>query len=58
MLEEDKNIPFTYQRGKVKFAGRTASDRRSVRIDTILHWTWKIILAIGLLIGIILRANG
>ena len=58
MPEEDKNIPFTYQRGKVKFTGRTASDRRSVRIDTILYWVCKIILAISLLIGIIMRTKG
>lgn len=55
MPDKNENIPFTYHRGKVKFIGRTASDRRSVRIDTILHWVWKIIIALGFLLGVIYK---
>jgi len=54
MLDRNKNIPFTYQRGKVKYSGRTDSDRRSARIDTILYWVYRIIIAIAILIAVII----
>ena len=56
MQREKDDIPFTYQRGKLKFTGRTDSDRKSVRIDTILYWIFKIILAISILISVIIKA--
>ncbi len=50
------NIPFTYERGKCKISGRTEDDRKALKLEIILHWTWKIILALSVLIGIIYRS--
>lgn len=47
------NSPFTYERGKFKLQGRTDTDRKTMQIDTILHWVWKIIIALTFLIGAI-----
>jgi hypothetical protein len=55
MIQSKENIPFSYQRGKLKIIGRTDSDRRSARIDTICYWVYRLIIASGLLLSIIYR---
>lgn len=42
-----ENIPFTYERGKCKFNGQTDDDRKVLKLEIILHWVWRIILALG-----------
>lgn len=49
-----ENIPFTFERGKCKFNGRTNDDRKNLKLEIILYWIWRIILAICGLFG----ANG
>lgn len=50
-----ENIPFSYQRGKLKITGRTDSDRRSALIDIVCYWIYRLILASAFLISIIYR---
>jgi len=49
MPNKKENLPFTYQRGNVKFTGRTETDRRSARIDNIFYWICRIIILMGFL---------
>lgn len=51
MKRLEENIPFSYERGKCKIQGTTKEDRKALQMEIILHWTWKIILAISLLTG-------
>jgi hypothetical protein len=53
MSQSKKDIPFWYQRGKLKIFGRTDYDRKSAKIDIICHWIYKIILALAILLSII-----
>ncbi|NJM80116.1 MAG: hypothetical protein HC854_11815 [Flavobacterium sp.] len=53
-----ENIPFTYERGKCKISGRTEDDRKALKIEIILYWTWRIILAIGILFGTVYKVIG
>lgn len=55
MESNKENIPFTYVRGKCKINGRTDNDRKNLKLEIILHWTWKIILACTALLSIIYR---
>ena len=55
MTLKDKNLPFTYQRGKLKFIGRTDIDRKSARLDTIFYWVYRLVIAITLLISVIYK---
>jgi hypothetical protein len=55
MENTNDNIPFSYERGKCKLNGSTEKDRSALKLEIILHWTWKIILAISVLITIVYR---
>ena len=50
---EKKDAPFWYRRGNLNFFGRTEKDRTTMRIDNILYWTYRIIIAIAILLGAI-----
>lgn len=52
---KQENIPFTYERGKCKFNGRTDNDRKVLRLEIILHWVWKIIIAVLLIYNMFLK---
>ena len=56
MEKNQENIPFTYERGKCKLVGRTNNDRNALKLEIILHWSWKIILAISFLVGMIYKS--
>ncbi len=51
MNSDNENSYFSYQRGKVKFTGRNDKDRKSLRLDIILYWSWKILIALGILVS-------
>lgn len=51
----EKEKPFRFQRGKCSFQGSSESDRRMLKLEIVLHWTWKIFLAAGMLAIIFLR---
>lgn len=46
-----ENIPFTFERGKCKFSGQTDDDRKALKLEIILYWVCRIILAICGLFG-------
>jgi hypothetical protein len=48
-----ENNPFSYQRGKLKFTGGDDKDRKSLRIEIILYWSWRILLALAFLISVL-----
>lgn len=54
-LKEDKNTPFNFQRGRCKFYGSNNDDRKTLRLEIILHWTWKIIAVISTLLIILVK---
>ena len=56
MNSKKENIPFSYQRGNVKLTGRTNDDRKAVRLDTIMYWVTRIIVALTVLASIIIKA--
>jgi len=56
MGKANDNIPFSYERGKCKLNGSTEKDRSALKLEIILHWTWKIILAVSLLVTIIYKS--
>lgn len=43
-LKENKT--FIYERGKCKFTGMTKDDRKVLKLEIILYWTWRIVLGI------------
>lgn len=55
MTNKKENIPFSYQRGKVKLIGRTETDRKAVRLDTIMYWVTRIIVALTALATVLVK---
>ncbi len=53
MPREKKDTPFWYERGNFRLIGSTEKDRDSVRLDNILYWTCRIIIALAILLGAI-----
>ena len=52
------SLPFSYERGKCKINGRTDDDRKALKMEIRLYWTWRIILAISILLATIYKIKG
>jgi hypothetical protein len=55
MTRRKSDPTFWYERGNLKFRGQTAEDRRSMRIDNVLYWTYRILMALAVLIFAVTR---
>ncbi len=53
MSNSKQNNYFFYSRDSVRITGSSDKDRKSAHIDIILHWTCKIIMAIGFVIAVL-----
>ncbi len=53
MQKGKRDSPFWYERGNFKLIGSTEKDRNSVRLDNILFWACRLIIAISILLGAI-----
>lgn len=52
-MKKENDKPFFYQRGRCQFQGSSEKDRNMIRLEIILHWIWKIVLAIIAFFGVI-----
>ena len=52
MQRKRKDIPFWYERSKFRFLGTTEKDRNLMKLDNILYWVYRIIIATSILISV------
>jgi hypothetical protein len=50
MARRNSNSTFWYERGNLKFRGQTDLDRNLARNDIRLYWTYRILMALAIVI--------